>query len=183
MECRHGLVSLDHRLSGGLVVEGRKVDLGGGRGYIEKDWGRSMPSKWIWTQSNSFPDRGDSFMFSLARVPWLGSSFDGFLCVARLGAISFLEATWTGARIEDLVVADGRITMAIMRGRTRLEARMSRTKGGILRAPVDGVLSRRIAESVDALLELAWTEGGRTVFEGSARNAGLEVVGARPGGW
>jgi hypothetical protein len=48
---------------------------------------------------------------------------------------------------------------------------------------VDGALSRRIAESVDALLELAWTEGGRTVFEGSARNAGLEVVGVRPGGW
>ncbi|WP_243392439.1 MULTISPECIES: tocopherol cyclase family protein [unclassified Mesotoga] len=30
------------------------IDLTGGKGYIEKDWGRSLPDAWIWMQSNNF---------------------------------------------------------------------------------------------------------------------------------
>lgn len=177
MECRHGLVSLDHGLTGSFVAEGRKVDFQGGRGYAEKDWGTSLPSRWVWSQSNNFPTEGDSFMFSLARVPWLGSAFDGFLCVARLGGAFLLETTWTGGRIEGLSVRDDRAGLAIVRGRRRIEVSMRRNRAGLLRAPVEGVLSRRIAESVDAELSVSWREGGELRFEGLARNAGLEVVG------
>jgi tocopherol cyclase len=49
-------------------VGGRRVDSSDGRGYIEKDWGRSFPRAWIWAQSNTFTKPGTSFLFSLARV-------------------------------------------------------------------------------------------------------------------
>ncbi len=51
MECYHGVVSMYHLLSGHLEINGDKVDFSGGKGYIEKDWGRSMPSDWIWIQA------------------------------------------------------------------------------------------------------------------------------------
>jgi tocopherol cyclase len=183
MQCRHGLVSIDHRVEGGFELEGRRIDMSGGRGYIEKDWGSSMPSSWIWMQSNNFPERGDSFMLSIADIPWLDKSFTGFLCVGALGRRAsqggrFLrEATYTGARIEDFRMDDAEIALAIVRGSSRIEVSARRTRGGFLRAPVNGLLSRRIAESGDASISLRWTRGEGLLFEGEARAAGLELVG------
>jgi tocopherol cyclase len=54
MECYHGVVSLDHAISGRLKIDGKDLDFAEGRGYIEKDWGQAFPSAWIWTQSNHF---------------------------------------------------------------------------------------------------------------------------------
>jgi tocopherol cyclase len=181
MQCRHGLVSMDHRVEGSFVHDGRRVEMGGagggGRGYIEKDWGSSMPRSWIWMQSNCFPERGDSFMLSVADIPWMGGVFTGFLCAASLGGRSLREATYTGARVGDFSREEGAIGLAIVRGTHRIELRASRTRGGLLRAPVGGLLSRRIAESGDARIALRWKRGKELLFEGEAGAAGLELVG------
>ena len=177
MQCRHGLVSIDHRVEGSLEQAGRMVDMGAGRGYIEKDWGSSMPSSWIWTQSNNFPGRGDSFMLSIADIPWLGKRFTGFLCAARLGGRFIREATYTGARIEGFRLDDREIGLSIVRGSSTIEFLATRSRGGLLRAPVKGLLSRRIAESGDAKVALRWTRGDELLFEGEAPLAGRELVG------
>lgn len=191
IECNHGLVSLDHRVDGQLEVDGRPVSIGDGRGYIEKDWGRSMPESWIWTQSNDFPERGDSLMLSVAKIPWLGSSFRGFLCVFSHEGEKRLFTTYNGSRIETLSVTDERVDCAISRGRGRvgelLEISVTRTRdakirdakvrGGILRAPVAGLLSRRIAEAVDGKLSVRYSRRGAEIFETESPLAGLEVAG------
>jgi hypothetical protein len=186
MECRHGLLSLDHAVLGGFDHDGRRVEMAAagaagppaaGRGYIEKDWGSSMPSSWIWMQSNNFEAAGDSFMLSIADIPWLGSAFTGFLCVGSLGGRLLREASYTGARVRDFALSDGSVGLAIERGSSRLEIAAARSRGGLLRAPVKGLLTRRISESVDATLRLRWVRGGIAVFEGEARGAGLELVG------
>jgi hypothetical protein len=191
MECRHGLVSLDHGVEGSFERDSRRVEMGRsgsggsglGRGYIEKDWGSSMPSSWIWMQSNDFESPGDSFMLSIADIPWLGSAFTGFLCVGRLGggdprgSRPLREATYTGARLKEFRLEDDRLSLALERGGSRLEIEASRTRGGLLRAPVKGLLTRRIAESVDAAIRLRWIRGDETAFQGEARGAGLELVG------
>jgi len=79
MECNHGIVSMDHGISGSLVINGEEIDFTGGRGYIEKDWGHSFPSAYIWMQSNHFAANGISFKASVARIPWLTGNFTGFI--------------------------------------------------------------------------------------------------------
>src|SRR5690554_5805195 len=80
MECFHGVVSINHDLKGDFFIHNEVISFDGGKGYIEKDWGKSMPSAWIWTQSNTFNDESNtSFMLSVANIPWLGKSFTGFL--------------------------------------------------------------------------------------------------------
>jgi tocopherol cyclase len=181
MECRHGLLSLHHGVEGGFVGGGRQVALSGpegrGRGYIEKDWGSSMPSSWIWMQSNNFEAEGDSFMLSIADIPWLGSAFTGFLCIGSLGGRLLREASYTGARLEEFHLEDGSLRLAVVRGPFRLEIGAARSRGGLLRAPVNGLLTRRISESVDAGIDLRWSREGRLLFEGRAPAAGLELVG------
>lgn len=178
MECSHGLVSLDHRTDGRVEVKGRVISMDGGRGYIEKDWGSSMPSAWIWCQSNSFPEPGLSFMFSLADIPWMGGRFPGFLCAALLpGQGVRVWASWNGARIDRLEAGDRAISAAIRRRDETLELRMERGRGGLLRAPTSGAMDRRIAESVDAVLSVRLRDSQGPGFEGTARPAGLETVG------
>jgi len=197
MECNHGLVSLDHRVDGRLEVDGRSVSIGDGRGYIEKDWGRSMPESWIWTQSNDFPRRGDSLMLSVAKIPWLGSAFRGFLCVFSHEGDKHLFTTYNGSRIEALSVTDERVDCSISRGGVKVggarvgggkgadesleisvtRSRGAKVRGGILRAPVAGLLSRRIAEAVDGRLTVRYSRSGSTVYETESPLAGLEIAG------
>ena len=181
MECNHGLVSLDHSVDGQVEIDGHRVSIVDGRGYIEKDWGHSMPESWIWTQSNDFPVRGDSVMLSVAKIPWLGSSFRGFLCAISHGGEKRLFATYNGSRIAALSVTDDRVACAITRGGKAagesLEISVTRSRGGILRAPLAGLLSRRIAEAVDARLAVSYSRRGALVFEAESSLAGLEIAG------
>jgi tocopherol cyclase len=181
MECRHGLVSLYHDAIGGFESPGRRVEIGSaaapGRGYAEKDWGSSMPRSWIWAQSNDFEAAGDSLMLSIARIPWLGSTFTGFLCSGSLGRRFLRMATYTGARVDLLRLEDESLSLLFSGGRETLEVDASRARGGMLRAPSRGLLSRRIAESVDARLRIRWHRAGSILFEGEARPSGLEIVG------
>ncbi|MCX7024469.1 MAG: hypothetical protein NT080_07605 [Spirochaetes bacterium] len=47
----------------------------------------------------------------------------------------------------------------------------------MLRAPINGLLSRRIAESIDATLRVRIRAGVSMRWSGEAGNAGLEVAG------
>lgn len=182
MECRHGLVSLDHTVDGWVQADGRKISMDNGKGYVEKDWGSSMPSSWIWTQSNQFSTPGDSLMFSLANIPWLGSHFPGFLCAARLSESGKQRqvqvwATWNGSRIESLKADDRTVSLVIARKGERLSLNLGRSRGGLLLAPVAGAMERRIAESIDATMRVKLERKGQLVYEGTALKAGLETVG------
>ena len=57
MECKHGICSVLHDLSGELEINDVLVNFREGKGYIEKDWGTSFPEAWLWIQANNFITR------------------------------------------------------------------------------------------------------------------------------
>jgi tocopherol cyclase len=178
MECYHGIGSLDHGVEGSITVNGRRTDFSAGRGYIEKDWGRSFPLAWIWAQTNSFSSPGTCFLFSLARIPWMGMTFPGFFTLLLEDGRTHRLATYTGAAIASARLA-GRDLEVVVQGRdTRLILRAERSHEGVLLAPVQGAMDRRIGESIDARLHVRLEDlHGRAIFEGTGQSAGLEVVG------
>ena len=113
MECYHGLVSMNHDLEGGLTINNQLADFSEGKGYSEKDWGRSMPSAWIWMQTNHFEQDGVSLMLSVAKIPWLGNSFTGFLCVLLLDGKIHRFATYTGAKLDQLEIGDETVSVEV----------------------------------------------------------------------
>ncbi len=182
MECYHGVVSLDHDITGSIEINGTKRSFDGGKGYIEKDWGRSMPESWIWMQSNNFDQEKTSFMLSVARIPWLRSYFTGFLGFFINNDQTIHFATYTGARINQLEHVDNQLTLTIAGKNYYLHVRGEkepsvRSKGG-LKAPDNGQMNRVIHESVDSKIYLALTDKqGKPLFEGVGNSAGLEIVG------
>jgi hypothetical protein len=181
MECYHGIVSLDHSIQGVLRLNDREVDFADGRGYIEKDWGRSFPAAWIWFQSNHFEELGTSLTASVAIIPWVKRSFPGFIVGLWHDSVLYRFATYTGARIEQLDITDEQVVWAIRDRRLRLEMRAVRSAGGLLRAPTPVDMGRRIAETLSAEVEVAlYKLGGsasQLLFRGTGRHAGLEAVG------
>jgi tocopherol cyclase len=181
METYHGVVSLDHAIRGMLTIDGGMIDWTGGRGYIEKDWGRSFPAAWIWFQTNHFDLVGTSLTASVAIIPWLRGSFPGFIVGLWHEQTLYRFATYTGARIEKLDIAADSVTWVIRDRHHLLEMRAIRADGGLIRAPTTIDMGRRIAETLSARVEIALyaLAGGRLrpLFQGTGRHAGLEAVG------
>jgi tocopherol cyclase len=181
MECYHGVVSLDHKIEGRLEINERHIDFTGGRGYIEKDWGKSFPKAWIWFQTNHFDAPGTSLTASVAVIPWVRSSFPGFIVGFWHDGALCRFATYTGAETEQLDVTDERITWVVRDRHHLLEMKATRREGGLLRAPTLEGMGRRIGETLDAVVEVRLfaleAPGAGILFQGKGRHAGLEAAG------
>lgn len=178
MECYHGVASLTHGLSGSLTVNTEVFNFDQGKGYIEKDWGSSMPSSWIWMQSNHFQNDSSSFMLSIADIPWLGKSFTGFLGFFYHDQKIHHFATYRPTKM-DLEITDSNTVILNIRNRKyqfTIEATSHQT--GLLKAPVKGTMDRRIAESIHSHLELTMRDKkGQVIYKDSSEVTGLEMVG------
>ncbi len=188
MECYHGVVSLGHSLSGELEHNGRHVDLTGGRGYIEKDWGTAFPQGYIWMQSNHFAVPGVSLVASTALIPWRRSAFRGDLVGLQLpesmGAAAGLHrfATYTRSRTLELKVTDDEVHWAMRSPngwRLTLDASTRGRGTGLLHAPVRTQMHQRVAETLGGRIRVKLLDPkGAIAFEGMGRAAGIEVHGA-----
>ncbi len=179
MQCYHGLVSFHHRTLGSIRVGEQVYDAAGGVGYTEKDWGTGFPDAWIWGQSNhlSGTARPASLMASVASIPWMGSSFTGFLCTLLLDDALYTFTTWTRARVQVTFPEDTESVILIFSDRRhQLTLTGHPAPGGHLASPIAGAMTGKINESLRAELEVRLlTTDGRDVYSGTASWAGLEV--------
>lgn len=184
MECYHGVLSFDHSIEGGLELNGKFVDFSSGRGYIEKDWGRSFPKYHIWIQTNHFKKPGTSLMVSIANVPWLGSSFDGFLAGLWHEGRLYPFTTYNGTKIALFHYDKNKLAIHFRSKPYRLELEVSYLKGAELKTPVMGDMQGRLSESLSAVAQLKLFQISkgfeRIVFEGAGRHTGLEIEGELP---
>jgi hypothetical protein len=78
IQCYSQFCALDFDLEGTLTLKGKEINLAGGKGYIEKNWGKAFPYSWIWVQANNFPDITASLSCSLGHIPFGFTSFRAF---------------------------------------------------------------------------------------------------------
>jgi hypothetical protein len=133
-------------------------------------------------QTNHFETPGTSLTASVAIIPWLGSSFLGFIIGLWHERRLYRFATYTGARIEKLITGENHVSWVVRDRRYRLEIEAQRDGSfwtGMLRGPTGLGMGRRVPESLQAQvsLRLSTVAGDSTIFEGVGRNAGLEIVG------
>jgi len=93
-------------------------------------------------------------------------------------------ATYTGARIEEIRVAKGRVFCRLGDRRHELEFEAVRSgRPGLLRAPSAGSMTPLVRESLTGRVRVRFKErtSGRILFEGTGRHAGFETGGET--GW
>jgi hypothetical protein len=178
MECYHGVIITDAELEGGFVIHGQAIDFSEGRLYVEKDWGTSFPSAWVWAQSNQFKQTETSFMLSVADIPWRKASFTGFLIFLQTPDKLYRFTTYTGAKIIKWQADQSGLQLQVEQGKLLLTVKIHHGQGASLRAPRAGEMNRMIKETVSGKIDL-WLEksNGERILSCKGEPAAFEQVG------
>ncbi|SHO50744.1 tocopherol cyclase family protein [Anaerocolumna xylanovorans] len=146
MECKHEVISMSHRLSGNLTMNDRTLPFDKGIGYIEKDWGHSFPSSYLWLQCNDFSGDTCSVMLSVAHIPLWGTQFTGCICAIHYKGKEYRLATYLGVRILSATPS----LIMLRQGDYFLRIRIKETSSPSsydLNAPLKGKMDRIIKEA------------------------------------
>lgn len=179
MECYHQVVSMNCAVTGKLIINKNEIDFVNGRAYIEKDWGRSFPSSWIWMQSNHFTKQPVSFKLSVAKIPWLSGAFVGFICAFLIDNKLIRFATYTGAKLKSISAEGETIDIVLEDAKYVLTVQAQKAAGAELASPVLGLMEGRVKESMRALIHITLfsKQENKVIFNDTGRNAGLEIAG------
>lgn len=179
MECYHGIVSMDHSISGSITVQGEEIDFANGRGYIEKDWGRSFPSAYFWLQTNHFSEPGISLKASVAKIPWIRKSFVGFIAGLWLRDKLIRFTTYNSSVLIKSFADTDKLELIMENKNNRLEIFVQRDKATALASPILGLMDGRIEESMTATAEVQLYDkkAKQILLNDVGRNAGVEIAG------
>ena len=179
MECYHGILSMDHSIEGSLVHQDKVISFEQGRGYMEKDWGHSFPEGYVWMQSNHFSKTGISIKASIAKIPWLGSSFIGYIAGVLIDGKLIQFTTYNKTQLKQCSVSKKKVVIEMENSSHKLWIRAEREKATPLAAPIAGFMDARIEESMNAKihLKLIQKKTGEILLEDTGTSAGIEVAG------
>ncbi len=180
LECYHGIVSMDHSISGSLELDGEPISFDNGRGYIEKDWGRSFPSAYCWLQTNHFSETGISLKASVAIIPWIRNSFTGFIAGVWLKDRLIRFTTYNSTVLRKCQINEKTLELIMENKNYRLEIFATRDTATSLASPILGMMDGRIEESMTAFtaVHLFDKKAKKSLLNDTGRNTGLEVAGA-----
>lgn len=176
MECNHAVISMINKTNGEININGMDINFDGGIGYIEKDYGVSFPSKYIWCQGNNFNDSDASFMMSIANIPFKIFRFRGLICSLIVDGCEYRFATYNNAKIVKFIVNDGLLDIGLKKGDYDLRIMTKYDDGFRLVAPVNGEMNKDIVESITADVKVRLKKKKKVIFSNVSKNCGLEIV-------
>lgn len=171
MECRHKILSLHHRIDGGLSFNGRFIDFTGGIGYIEGDSGKSFPKNYTWIQCNNFSDKA-CVSVAVADIPFSGLHFQGCIGIVYFNGVEYRMATYLGVKI--ICCDENRIIL--QQGKLYLDIEIGAGTGYKLIAPNKGGMDREIREFVVCGAKFRFMKGEVILFERHADSASFEYI-------
>jgi hypothetical protein len=176
MECNHDVVSMNHRLSGKIAFEDKVIDFDGGKGYIEKDYGRSFPEAYIWLQSNHFKNESTSLMMTYATIPYLGIRFKGFIANLIVNDEEYRFATYNFSRVKILEQSDNHVSLTVKKGRYRLVIDAKNNQTVPLKSPLKGKMIQHIKEGLSGQIHIKLYKKYVLIYEDEGYNAGIEIM-------
>lgn len=154
MECNHHIISMKHKIIGSLIVNDKTIDLANGFGYIEKDWGTSFPSEYIWLQCNHFENSDVKITFSAANIPLLGFSFRGFFCSLIVDDKEYRFATYNKSKLIVNSANNSETIITLVKGDLELNIIGEVDDVQSLASPKNGVMDNSIKEGLDGRVSI-----------------------------
>jgi tocopherol cyclase len=177
MECIHGIVNINHLITGKLNINDNIIDFEDGEGYIEKDRGKSFPDSWVWLQANHFDDTDITFMFSIADIPFMGFKFKGFISFLRYKNKFYNFSTYNSAKLKNLKINKKSVEGLLKKRNISLEFKANQSGTSMLKAPKNGQMDRMIEESISSVTSITFKDKINDIdINIESGHSGLEIV-------
>lgn len=179
MDCYHAILSMNHNIKGKLSLNGENLFFDKGKGYMEKDWGHSFPEGYIWMQSNHFSQKGTSVKASIAKIPLLKSSFIGHIAGILFNGQLIEFTTYNRTKLTTCKVSQKNVQVEMENPMYVLKINAQRERTTSLAAPILGLMSGRIEESLNAKIHIILLDKktNQTLIDDTGTSAGIEVAG------
>lgn len=176
MECYHDIISMNHKLTGSLLLNNEVIELDSGSGYMEKDWGSSFPKKYVWLQCNNFENKDASIMCSIAHIPFLGTSFQGFICNISFNNQEYRFASYNLSKILEFNYKNNMVSFNISKGDILLNVKAYISEGGMLKAPKNGKMDVVIKEGLTGSADVSLSKvSGEILFKSRGNPCAIEI--------
>ena len=132
-------------------------------------------------QTNHFDDEGLSLFGSIAKIPWLGSYFTGYIFGLLHNKRLYKFTTYNRAKIEKIQLTKNNIEIIIGDKKLELQINAIRTEGVDIPAPKLGEMTAKVNESLKSRINIKLFRKNKKekilILSDTGRNAGLEFVG------
>lgn len=178
MECYHGIISMNHKVHGKVLINENIYDFDEGKGYMEKDWGTDFPKEYVWLQCNNFSDSDTSLFLSIANIPFLKTAFRGYICNFLYLDEEYRFATYTRSRMSIKYLDEKSIRVELDSSKATLyvEAIINDTCDFI--APRNGKMDSSIKEGFLGEIKIFFHDKiNQKTYESKSKKANIEIVG------
>ena len=176
MECNHEVISMDHPIEGAVTINNKVIDWGNGKGYIEKDWGRSFPRNYLWVQSNNFDEDSMSFILSVARIPFMGLAFEGYFCNLVVDGVEYRFATYNGSRLKVIKKTANEFDIMLVNRQVKIRVKGKIEQSGELKSPVNGGMFSTIKEGLSGKVRIMMKDrNGQLLVNAKSQTCGIEL--------
>ncbi len=176
MECNHGILSMDSKVHGNLKYQETNLNFNDTHMYMEKDYGKSFPSKYIWIQSNHFKQTTDAFMFSYATIPFLRFKFKGLIATLYANKKYYRFATYNLSKTKIERINEHIVTIEIKKRKYRLIIKATQADVVKLKSPYHGKMDHEIKEGLSGIVEIQLYKKKQLIFEDTGHYAGIEMM-------
>lgn len=177
MECNHGVISMNHRLNGTLTFNDSIIDFKNEKGYIEKDWGTSFPSKYVWCQSNHFTNSNTSLFLSIATIPMIGFKFEGLIANITHNNQEYRFATYNFAKFKIETIDEHTRCVTLTKGQLKCVLTITSPNSIALVSPKQGSMNDMIKEGLQGQIHLQLFNGSTLLIDDIGIHSGVEFSG------
>lgn len=180
MECYSQVGVVDGKIEGSLSINGEEINFTDGKIYSEKKWGVKFPTTWIWAQGNCFEQDDVSVTCSIAKIPFLKTSFTGFLVGLNIGDEFYKFTTINRSKI-NIINKGTDYKMQFRKDKLLLEIDLYTNKKDffLCKAPIDGTMRSFVSENINSIVTLRLFDenNNNIIYEGKSYCSGVEYCG------
>lgn len=164
LECNHGIVNLSMKTNGTIIQNHQSYSFQNGRGYIEKDYGTSFPTKYLWMQSNNAKNK-DTFVLAQGKVPILFFHLTGLFLVINTKEKQYVFANYYGAKIKTISHQKKQDKLIIKQGKYMVTIICKYQKGISLPSPKQGKMDQLILEYIECTCNIKIEKKKKTIYQ------------------
>lgn len=180
LQCYSQVCAMNMEVEGKLFLNGATYIFKNGRGYIEKNWGNAFPYSWVWIQSNSFSEKNVALSCSIGHIPFLTSSFRGFLVGLQFKEAFISFTTMKGSRLK-VIPRNRDLSLTLCNKDYKLEIHTKSSPNDFIlcNGPREGGMVPLVEECLngEVIIKLRELKTGKLIYEDIGKAAGIEYGG------